>query len=276
MFEDRRIGFALLTPAAAFVGVAFLLPVLALLSESLRSDAGWSFARFEIFLSDPLNQEVFFRTLRIGLLVTTISATIGYATALAIFNMRRASRGRFTGLFILPLMVSPVARTYAWIVILGRTGIFNQLTVAFGISDAPLRILYSETAVVIGLVQLLLPLMILPLVSALENLPEDVVPAARVLGAGWLTVVSRVIIPLTGEGLVIGGTLVFAGAVTAYITPAVLGGAKVLMLETLLYQRVTVANDFLAASVIAVMLIAMSIAANVLLSFAGSRRERRA
>jgi putative spermidine/putrescine transport system permease protein len=111
-------------------------------------------------------------------------------------------------------------------------------------------------------------------VSALENLPSDVVPAARVLGAGWFSVFFRVILPLTREGLVIGGTLVFTGSVTAYITPAVLGGAKVLMLETLLYQRVSVANDFVSASVIAVILIVMSVAANGLLKRAAASRSR--
>ena len=85
--------------------------------------------------------------------------------------------------------------------------------------------------------------MILSLLSALENLPKDVVAAARTLGASWPVVFLKVILPLTREGLVIGGTLVFTGAITAYITPAVLGGAKVLMLETLLVQRINVAND---------------------------------
>ena len=162
-------------------------------------------------------------------------------------------------------MISPGARTYAWIVILGRTGIVNQAFQAVGLSDAPLRILFTETAVFIGLLQLFLPLMIISLISALENLPKDVIPAARVLGANWFQIFWKVVLPLTKEGLVIGGTLVFTGSLTAYITPAILGGSKVLMLETLLYQRVTVANDFVSASVIALILVAMSFAANLLM-----------
>ena len=171
-------------------------------------------------------------------------------------------------------MISPVARTYAWIVILGRTGIVNQALSFVGLTDEPLRILFTETAVFIGLLQLFLPLMIISLISALENLPRDVVPAARVLGANWFQVFWKVILPLTREGLVIGGTLVFTGAMTAYITPAILGGSKVLMLETLLYQRVTVASDFASASVIALILISMSFAANILLRRIASVRRK--
>ncbi len=117
--------------------------------------------------------------------------------------------------------------------------------------------------------------MILSLISALENMPKDAVPAARVLGANWLQVFVKVILPLTKEGLVIGGTLVFTGSLTAYITPAILGGSKVLMLETLLYQRVTVANDFASASIIAMILMVMSFSANLLLKRLATARNKR-
>ena len=180
-------------------------------------------------------------------------------------NLPPTSRGRIFGLVVLPLMISPVARTYAWIVILGRTGIVNDTIVGLGLSDTPIRLLFTETAVFIGLLQLFLPLMIISLVSSMENIPKDVVPAARVLGASWFQVFFRVILPLTKEGLVIGGTLVFTGALTAYITPAILGGSKVLMLETLLYQKVNVSNDFVSASVIAMILIVMCFSANLVL-----------
>lgn len=121
--------------------------------------------------------------------------------------------------------------------------------------------------------QLFFPLMVLPLVSALENLPRDVVPAARMLGANWLQVFWKIILPLSREGLIMGGTLVFVGSLTAYVTPAILGGSKVLMMETLLYQRVSVANDYAAASVIAVILILMAVITNILLKRLGAARK---
>ena len=245
-----------------------------LLSGAFSAAEGWSLTRFAEFFGEPLYVEVFWRTVKLGALVTLTCAVLGYATALAIVDAGPAWKGRWSGLVMLPLMISPVARTYAWIVLLGRTGPVNQLITWLGLSGEPLRLLFTETAVFIGLVQLFLPLMVLSLVSALENLPADVVSAARVLGARWPTVFFKVLLPLSREGLVIGGTLVFTGSVTAYITPAVLGGSKVLMLETLLYQRVSVASDFAAASVIALILIVMSVVTHAVLRKLSSARKR--
>ncbi len=275
MFQSRAEGYALVLPAVVFAAAVFLVPVIILLSESFRSGGAWSIGAYVDFFSLPLNRVVFFRSFRLGATVTAVAAVIGYAAAFAIVSLKPGGKGRMIGLVILPLMVSPVARTYAWIVILGRTGIVNQALGLVGLTDEPIRILFTETAVFIGLLQLFLPLMIISLVSALENLPRDAIPAARVLGANWLQVFWKVILPLTREGLVIGGTLVFTGSLTAYITPAILGGSKVLMLETLLYQRVTLANDYVSASVIAFILIVMSFATNLLLKRLATARNKR-
>lgn len=274
MFLDRRLGLILLAPATIFILVGFLLPVLILLSGAFQNaQGGWSLQSFADFFASALNREVFWRTFRLGLWVTGVSAIIGYAVALSIVDASDRAKGRLVATLVLPLMVSPVARTYAWVVILGKTGIVNQFLTGTGILDTPARILFTETAIFIGLIQLFFPLMVLPLISALENLPRDVVPAARMLGANWVQVFWKVILPLTREGLVVGGTLVFVGSLTAYVTPAILGGSKVLMLETLLFQRVAVANDFAAASVIAVILIVMSIVTNVALKRLASARK---
>ncbi len=275
MFQNRAEAIALVLPAAVFAGAVFLVPVLILLSEGFHTADGWSIQAYIDFFSHSLNQAVFLRTLKLAAMVTAAAAVIGYAAAFAIVNLPAKGKGRVTGLVVLPLMISPVARTYAWLVILGRTGFVNKALVAVGLSDEPIRFLFTETAVFIGLLQLFLPLMIISLISALENMPRDAVPAARVLGANWLQVFTRVILPLTREGLVIGGTLVFTGSMTAYITPAILGGSKVLMLETLMYQRVTVANDFVSASVIALILIVMAFSANLLLKRLATARNKK-
>lgn len=275
MFQNRAEALALALPAAVFAAIVFLAPVVILLAEGFRSADSWSLVAYVDFFTNPLNRTVFLRTFRLGLMVTAVSAVIGYGAAFAIVNLSSRSKGQMIGLVVLPLMISSVARTYAWIVILGRTGIVNQALQFIGLSDEPIRFLFTETAVFIGLLQLFLPLMILSLISALENMPKDAIPAARVLGANWFQVFWKVILPLTKEGLVIGGTLVFTGSLTAYITPAILGGSKVLMLETLLYQRVTVASDFVSASVIAFILIVMSFAANLLLKRLATARNKR-
>lgn len=265
MFENRKEGLALALPAALFALLLFLVPVCILLSEAFRMDGGWSLRGYVDFFSHSLNQRVFLRTLKLGVLVAGTSAIIGYAAAFCIVSLKDKARGQIFGLVVLPLMISPVARTYAWIVILGRTGIVNDTIIGLGLSKTPIRLLFTETAVFLGLLQLFLPLMIISLVSAMENIPRDAIPAARVLGANWWQVFTRIVLPLTKEGLVMGGTLVFTGSLTAYITPAILGGSKVLMLETLLYQKVNVSNDFVSASVIATILILMSFSANILL-----------
>ena len=275
MFQNRMEGLALVLPGVLFAALVFLLPVGILLSEGFREADRWTVTPYYDFFTSELNRVVFFRTLKLGVLVTAVSAIIGYAAAYSIVSLPPTSRGRMIGLVILPLMISPVARTYAWIVILGRTGIVNKALTTIGLSDEPIRFLFTETAVFIGLLQLFLPLMIVSLTSALENMPKDAVPAARVLGANWFQAFYKVILPLTREGLVIGGTLVFTGSLTAFITPAILGGSKVLMLETLLYQQVTVANDFVSASIIAMILMVMSFSANLLLKRLATARQRR-
>ncbi len=265
---NQRIAWWLLAPALAFIGVLFVAPVLALLLRAFQVDGaalGWGLSHFSAFFDEPLHRDVYWRTLRIAVLATLVSALAGYPAALAMARVKPPWRGLLTGLVILPLMVSPIARTYAWIVLLGRNGAINAVLQGLGMTEQPIQLLFTELAVFIGLLQLMLPLMLISLVSSLENLPADVMAAAASLGANrWQTFV-RVVLPLTQEGLIVGGTLVFTGCVTAYITPALLGGPQVLMLETLLYQKVNILSDPVAASVIAVLLLLTTLVVNQLL-----------
>lgn len=269
----QRTPWWLLGPALAFVGACFLAPVLALLLDSLRVGEGFGLSNFTAFFADELHREVYWRTLRIATLATLTSAVLCYPAALALVRIKGGWRGLLTGLIVLPLMISPIARTYAWIVLLGRTGFVNTLIVGSGLSEEPVRLLFTEAAVFVGLLQLMMPLMLISLVSALENLPADVIPAAQTLGASRWQTFFKVVLPLTQEGLVLGGTLVFTGCVTAYITPALLGGPKVLLLETLLYQKVNIGSDYTSASVIAVVLLATTIAVNQILKRVAAARH---
>ncbi len=262
MATRGRIAWWLLAPALGFVALFFVLPVAALLAGAFKVDGLPGLTHFSAFFAEPLHEQVYWRTLRIALLATAISALVGYPAAMAMVKVRVPWRGLLTALVILPLMVSPIARTYAWIVLLGRNGLANSLLVGAGAIDAPVTLLFTEGAVFVGLLQLMMPLMLVSLVSALENLPADVLAAAQTLGANRWQSFFRITLPLTQEGLIVGGTLVFTGCVTAYITPAMLGGPKVLMLETLLYQKVNVSADTSAASVIAVLLLVTTVAVN--------------
>ncbi|MFM6996393.1 MAG: ABC transporter permease [Limnohabitans sp.] len=257
-----RAALWLVSPALIFLAIFFLWPVLALLSGAFVLDGVPGIGRFLAFFDEPLHQQVYWRTLRIAGLVTLTSMLICYPAAMALVRVAAPWRGLLTGLVILPLMVSPIARTYSWIVLLGRDGMLNSLGLWAGLWPEPVPMLFTEGAVFLGLLQLMMPMMLISLVSALENLPPDVSAAARTLGASRWQVFARVILPLTQEGLIVGGTLVFTGCVTAYITPAMLGGPKVLMLETLLYQKVQIESNLPAASVIAVLLLITTLAVN--------------
>jgi putative spermidine/putrescine transport system permease protein len=271
-----RTHWWLISPALAFTAIFFLAPVAALLMGAFKVDQTIGLSNFTAFFAEPLHQQVYWRTLRIALLATLVSAIVCYPAAMAMVKVPPPWRGLLTALVILPLMVSPIARTYSWIVLLGRNGLANSLLVGGGVIDEPVTLLFTEGAVFVGLLQLMMPLMLVSLVSALENLPADVLAAAQSLGADRWQTFFRVTLPLTQEGLIIGGTLVFTGCVTAYITPALLGGPKVLMLETLLYQKVNVAGDVPAASVIAVLLLVTTVAVNQLLRRVGRARQSRA
>ena len=272
---NPRAAWGLLAPALAFVALFFVLPVLALLAGAFKVDGALGLSHFTAFFAEPLHEQVYWRTLRIALAATLVSALVCYPAAMAMVKVPAPWRGLLTGLVILPLMVNPIARTYSWIVLLGRNGLANSLLVGSGMSDEPVTLLFTEGAVFVGLLQLMMPLMLVSLVSALENLPADVLAAAQTLGADRWQTFFRVTLPLTQEGLIIGGTLVFTGCVTAYITPAMLGGPKVLMLETLLYQKVNVAADATAASVIAVLLLVTTVVVNQGLRRVGRARRQR-
>ena len=246
----------LLLPTLVFLGVFFLVPLLIVVIDSICGSGreGILFNYF-VFFKDHVSRTAYLRSIRIGLWVTGFSVIISYPTALAIASINnRTLKTVFMTLMVLPLMTNPVARTFAWLAVLGRYGLLNNLLLSAKIIEEPVRMLYTEGAVLIGLLQLFMPMMILSISSALENIPEDLSLAARSLGASGFQTFMRVTFPLSVEGLIIGGTLVFTGSITAYVTPAILGGSRVLMLSTLLYQKAAVVLDWDMATTIAVMM----------------------
>ena len=246
----------LLLPTLAFLGVFFLVPLLMVVIDSIcGSEREGILFNYFVFFKDHVSRTAYLRSIRIGLWVTGLSVIISYPTALAIASINnRTMKTVFMTLMVLPLMTNPVARTFAWLAVLGRYGLLNNLLLSARIIEEPVRMLYTEGAVLIGLLQLFMPMMILSISSALENIPEDLSLAARSLGASGFQTFMRVTFPLSVEGLITGGTLVFTGSITAYVTPAILGGSRVLMLSTLLYQKAAVVLDWDMATTIAVMM----------------------
>jgi len=263
--QNRNILFLIFVPLV-FIVIFFLVPLFFVLIESFYNKAGFlTLSRYINFFTDSRNLFIYWRTLKLGLIVTLFAVILGYPTAYVIANAKTGRRSLLMSIVILPLMTSPVARTYAWLIILGRFGLINQSLEAMKLIKTPLRLIYTENAIVIGLLQLFLPLMILSLVSAMENIPDDLEEAARSLGAGWLKGILVIIFPLSMDGLILGATLVFTGSITAYVTPAILGGTSVLTLSTLLYQKSLVLMDWEGATIVAVIMVLTTLILYILL-----------
>jgi len=213
---------------------------------------------------------LFARTLQLGLVTTIICALLGYP--LAYWLARARPRMQTIGLFlvIMPLMVSTVIRIFGWIVILGRKGLINEALIGLGL--APLKLLYTETAVVIGLVNIFMPFMVLPLMSAIERIPPSLEEAARNLGANWLQMFRRTILPLSLPGLISGSLLVYSVSISAFVTPALMGSPRERMAGQQIYDEVLVSFNWPSASSLALTLVLFTL----LLMFAALFATRRA
>ena len=252
----KRTLLLLLAPGCVFLVFFFLAPLLFVLGESLRgSDGGVTLSRYLAVLTDPQFQKVYLRTLKMALIVTPIAVVLAYPSAYLLTKLPAGRKSFLMSLVILPLMTNPVARTYAWIVMLGKYGIINQSLQFLRLTREPARLMYTEGAIIVGLLQLFMPIMVLTLVSAMENVPDDVEEAALSLGSNRFGSFIRMIVPLSFDGLILGVTLVFTGCITAYVTPAILGGSRVLTLSTLMRQEALVLMNWEAATVIAVVMI---------------------
>jgi ABC-type spermidine/putrescine transport system permease subunit I len=206
---------------------------------------------------DPYYARLFGRTLELGLITTAVCAALGYP--MAYFLARARPRVLTLGLFLLimPLMVSTVIRVFGWIVILGRKGLINNIVVALGLE--PLRLLYNETAVVVGLVNIFMPFMVLPLMAAIERIPPNLEEAAQNLGANWHQMFMRTILPLSLPGLISGCLLVYSISISAFVTPALMGGRRERMAGQQIYDEVLVSFNWPSASSLAVTLVLLTL-----------------
>ncbi|TET70979.1 MAG: ABC transporter permease [Candidatus Aminicenantes bacterium] len=258
----------LILPGFIFVCVLLFLPMAHIIIGSLKGEEGWTFSNYLRAFSKSAFQISYIRTLKLGTLITVLAIVIGYPTAYIVY--RSKWKGVMMSLALIPLMTTAVVRTFAWFVVLGRNGLINQVLKSLGIIESSLKLLYTEGAIVVGLLQLFFPLMLFSLISSMENISTDIEEAARSLGATPLQAFFAITLPLSMDGMIIGSILVFAGSISAYTTPAILGGTRVLMLSTLLYQRAMTLMDWNGAMVIAVVMFLSTLIINWLL-----RRLRR-
>ena len=174
---------------------------------------------------------------------------------------------------IFPMLTNSVIRAFAWINVLGKNGIINQILGIFNIE--PVSMLYTEFSVLIGTIYLFLPLMIITLVGVMENIDNDMMEAAESLGANRIVAFFKVILPMSVPGIITGSVLVFTGALTAYTTPQLLGGPSNMLMSTLIYQRAMTLNDWTSASVIALIMIVTTLIVMKGLNYVASKLDKR-
>ncbi|HRJ52571.1 MAG TPA: spermidine/putrescine ABC transporter permease PotB [Candidatus Thiothrix moscowensis] len=225
-------------------------------------------------LFDPLYLEVFWYSLWLSGLTTLICLLLGYPFAWVLAQLPAWWRGVLLFLMIVPFWTNSLIRTYAIKLSLGNKGVVNSLLVGLGITDEPVELLYTPFAVVFGLVYVLLPFMVLPLVASFDKLDKHLLEAARDLGAGWWQRFRHVVLPLTMPGVIAGCLIVFLPAMGMFYVSDLLGGAKNLLLGNIIRNQFMVVHDWPFGAALSVALI-MLMAMLLWLYFAANRRINR-
>lgn len=252
--------WALALPLAGVFGVFFVTPLALLVAVSLFSGsriggpemAGVGLTQYARLFSDLFNLRVLGDTLWLGAQVTLITLLLGYPLAWLYTRVGPRAQSLLILVIILPLLTSVVVRTFAWIVILGRDGIINQTLMGLGFSDGPLKLLYTRWGLVAALVQVQMPLMVLPLITTLSRIDRNLADASEALGAGpWRTFL-KVTLPLSLPGIVAGGLLTYAAAVTAFITQSLVGGGQMLFMPSYIYQQTITLHNWPFAAALSI------------------------
>ena len=242
-------------PLGLFFLAFFVAPLAMLFFVSLHTDQAMTsmgVTQYVKFLTDPFSLRVLVHTLWIGVQVTALCLLLGLPMAWVYLRVPGWAQGILIVVILLPLLTSVVVRTFAWIVILGRQGIVNSTLASLGLIDAPLRLLYTETGMVVALAQVQMPLMVLPLITALSRLDPNLLDASSALGAGQWRTMRKVVLPLTLPGIIAGCLLTYAASITAFITQTLVGGGQMLFMPMYIYQQSSTLNNWPFAAAISI------------------------
>jgi ABC-type spermidine/putrescine transport system permease subunit I len=253
-------GYLLLLPLpCGFLAVFFIWPLLRVVLRSVLEPRP-GFANYDKVLFSGPYLQILFYTLEIAALVTAICLLVAYPVAALTARMRGLKLRLMTGLIIASLWTSAVIRSYAWMILFQRYGIVNQALIALGLADAPVRILQTTAAVAIGMVHILLPFMLLPLITTMRRIDPTLLRAGRILGAGPVWLFLRVYLPLSRPGVNAGVALVFITSLGFFITPSLLGGGRTNMAAMIIEQEADTYLDWPLASAIATILLVLTLA----------------
>lgn len=255
----KSSAWFMLTPGLVILFLFLAIPLLRVLFPSIFSGA-YPFDAYVGFFQDEYYRKIFIRTVKIAVITTFVCMVGGIPTAYFISQCSKKWRGILLAASIFPMMTNSVIRSFAWINILGSNGIINKVLVGLGVVPKPLKLLYTDFSIIIGSVYLFLPLMIVTVAGVMENIDDDMMEAALSLGAARMEAFMKVIFPMSLPGIIVGGILVFTGTLTAYTTPQLLGGNSNMVMATLIYQRAMSVSDWTGASVIALIMIVVTLA----------------
>ncbi len=247
-------------PALVLYTGLLVVPMLLLVGRSFTvpDGTGPTLANYAKFFGDTFYLGVLGRTLRLAAITVGISAVLGYVVAFQLVRLRPRARAALTLVVAAPLLISVIARTFGWIVMLGPNGLVNRILQALGIVADPLPLLFTEAAIVVGLVHVLLPYMVLSITASLERIDPLLMRAALSLGASPAEAFARVTFPLSLPGLVAGCLIVFALASTSFVTPAILGGSQLKVTSALVYQQSLVLLNWPFSGAIAVIMLSVT------------------
>jgi spermidine/putrescine transport system permease protein len=271
-----RTGFRIALPAYVYLVIFFVVPLVLVLVYSFasRSSTGltvlddWNLDSYlRLFSSDVAR--IFLRSLLLALSTTVICLVVCYPFAYFIATRGPTVRNFLLVLVMIPFWSNFLVRTYAWTFILGSDGVVSQISQAFG--GAPIRLLFTNTAVLIGMVYGFMPFMVLPLYAAIERLDWSLVDAARDLYASGWTAFRRVTLPLSMPGVIAGSILVFIPSLGAYVTPAILGGARTTLIGDYIVGQFLTARNWPFGSALSMAIMALMLIATLIYFRSGAR-----
>jgi putative spermidine/putrescine transport system permease protein len=255
------LGFAL--PSFLILAAVFALPLLLLLGVSVLGPDGLTLANYRRLFGTTYYLGVIWNSLRLGLLTTIITLTISYPAAFALARARGAVRSLLLATLFLPLAASVIVKAFAWTILLRSDGVVNEFLMALGIIEDPIRMIFTETALIVGSANIFLPFMILPIYAVVAQLDPRLSEAAATLGASPLVTFFGVILPMTLPGIIAGVALVFSLSVSAYVVPTLLIGERYPTLATTIAKAYLLAREpgFGAAAGVVLLIIAIVIVA---------------
>lgn len=258
--REQRMLLSLATPALLMIVVIILIPVGWLFYLSfIGNDGQLSLEHYQKMIEYKSYARVFVTTFQVSILTTLLCILIGYPLAYFLAMLPQRMAGFFMLAVLLPFWTSLLVRTYAWLVLLQKNGILNDFAISAGIWETPVKLVHNMTGTLIGMAHIMLPFLVLPLYGAMRKIERDMMHAAANLGATPIQAFWKIYFPLSLSGMVAGSLIVFVLCLGFYVTPAVLGGGRVVMVATQITAILENQFNWGAASALGVVLLVATI-----------------